>query len=108
MNVKDWRNWQVPIWIVLGIAGYQVWAFCNTFYSSNGRLDSFSSMIYWGVFASLWFYPAAYVAVFEIVKRVKARTVEKTKVEETTAPAVFSTPKATESQARIQASNEEK
>ena len=77
MDIKHWRIWQVPIWIILGISGYQVWDFCNAFYSSKSEVDNSLSIIYWGVFASLWFCPAAYLVAFEIAKRIKARTVEK-------------------------------
>lgn len=98
MELKNWRNWQVPLWVIFGIFGYQVWVFCNTFYSSSGKLDDFPSIVYWGVFASLWFYPAAYLAVFEVMERVKARAVEKTKIMESGMEAVVSIPAATESQ----------
>ncbi len=98
MELKNWRNWQVPLAVILGILGYQVWVLCNTFYSSNAKLDDFPSIVYWGVFASLLFYPAAYLAVFEVMKRVKARAVEKTKVMEAGMEAVVSIPAATESQ----------
>lgn len=96
MELKNWRNWQVPLGVIFGIFGYQVWAFCNTFYSSSGKLDDFPSVVYWGAFASLLFYPAAYLAVFELMKRVKARAVEKTKAMESGMEAVVSIPAATE------------